>query len=145
MKNIAVLGSTGSVGKQTMEVLSENKEHFRVTALAANRQVDVLLEQIEKFAPEVVAVYDKESAEILQSRVKGATRIVCGMEGLCKVAAYQKNDLVVCAIAGSVGLCRSGQLYRRAKTLPLPTKRLWWRQGRLSMQWLRKKERALFL
>ncbi len=43
MKNIAVLGSTGSVGKQTMEVLSENKEHFRVTALAANRQVDVLL------------------------------------------------------------------------------------------------------
>ncbi len=122
MKNIAVLGSTGSVGKQTMEVLSENKEHFRVTALAANRQVDVLLEQIEKFAPEVVAVYDKESAEILQSRVKGATRIVCGMEGLCKVAAYQKNDLVVCAIAGSVGLLPVWSAVSEGKDIALANK-----------------------
>ena len=122
MKNIAVLGSTGSVGRQTLEVIDENKEHFRVTALAANKQTDLLLEQIETFNPEMVAVYDKESAKTVRTRVKGAVRVVCGMEGLCEAAAYEKNDLVVCAVAGSLGVLPAYSALSQGKDIALANK-----------------------
>ena len=85
-KNLVILGSTGSIGTQALEVAQQ--ADYRVVGLAAARQVDLLEKQIREFLPEVVAVYNETAAEELRSRVADLpVRVLSGMEGLCELAA----------------------------------------------------------
>jgi len=103
MKRLSVLGSTGSVGEQTLAVAAANPDRFSVTALAAGHQVDALCEQIERFRPAVVSVAGSEDAERLRARFGEAISVHSGAEGLIAVATHEA-DLVVAALVGAVGL-----------------------------------------
>lgn len=122
MKYLSVLGSTGSVGSQTLDVVRNNRDKLCVKAIAANKNIDKLYEQIIEFAPDIAAVYDEESAKKLKSVIKGKTKIVSGMEGLCEAAAYDKCDMTVCAISGSIGLLPAYKAVEAGKNIALANK-----------------------
>jgi len=103
LKRLAILGSTGSVGEQTLAVVEAFPERYRVAALAAGRNVEKLAEQVKRFAPELVSVATPEAADELRKRVGDAARIEIGTGGLCAVATAPA-DLVVAALVGAVGL-----------------------------------------
>ncbi len=102
-KNLVILGSTGSIGTQALEVAQQ--AGYRVVGLAAARQVDLLEKQIREFMPEAVAVYNEQAAEELRGRVVDLpVRVLFGMEGLCELAALPQADMVLNAVVGMVGL-----------------------------------------
>ena len=110
MKAISVLGSTGSIGTQTLEIASEFPENFKVVALTAGRNLNLLLEQIKKFKPEVVAVANENDLPELKERLNGIKKsinipnLVAGPEGLEVAASWSEADLVVTGIVGCAGL-----------------------------------------
>ena len=103
MKRVAILGSTGSVGVQTLSVIAAAPERFQVTALAAGQNIEKLAEQVRAFSPEQVAVADEAGAVALRARVGEGVSIVSGSAGLEAVATHSA-DLVVSALVGAVGL-----------------------------------------
>ncbi|MCM1044164.1 MAG: 1-deoxy-D-xylulose-5-phosphate reductoisomerase [Candidatus Gastranaerophilales bacterium] len=104
MKKIAILGSTGSIGTQTLEVVRANPE-LRVVALAAGSNVKKMEEQIREFAPAVAGMWTEEAAADLRARVVDrSVRIVSGMEGLLEIAALQESQVLVTAIVGMIGI-----------------------------------------
>ncbi len=104
MKRLVVLGSTGSVGEQTLAVAQSFRERFAVVALAAGRNVETLAEQVRRFRPALVSVADADAAEALRARLGDASvEIRTGAEGLDAVAVHDA-DLVVAALVGAVGL-----------------------------------------
>ena len=103
MKRLAILGSTGSIGRQTLQVVEAAPERFRVVALAAGHNVGQLAEQIERFEPERVSVSDAAAAEELRKRVGSRLPIEVGAQGLEEVATHPA-DLVVAGLVGAVGL-----------------------------------------
>ena len=97
-KNIAVLGSTGSIGTQTLEVI-RNNDDMRVVSLAAGSNITLLQKQIEEFSPKLVCVFDKKKAEELQKNLKNPeTEIVTGMDGLIACATIDEADIAVAAV-----------------------------------------------
>jgi 1-deoxy-D-xylulose-5-phosphate reductoisomerase len=121
MKNIAILGSTGSVGTSTLNVVEAHPEHFQVVALAAGRNLDVLRPQIKAHQPEVVGVARSEDARTL-AREFSATRFVSGGEGLEEVACCEEAEMVVAALVGSVGLAPTLAAVRAGKDVALANK-----------------------
>ena len=104
MKKIAILGSTGSIGTQTLEVVRRNPD-LKVTALAAGRNSRRLEEQIREFSPEYVAVWEEKDALSLRELVKDTgIRIGYGMDGLIEAAAYKDAQITVTAIVGMIGI-----------------------------------------
>jgi len=103
MRRLSILGSTGSVGVQTLEVAAANPDRFEVVGLAAGRNVERLAEQIERFSPAIVSVADAASADALRAKVGGGVAIEIGAEGLDAVATAP-SDLLVAALVGAVGL-----------------------------------------
>ena len=103
MKRLAILGSTGSVGEQTLAVVKAFPDRFRVTALAAGRQVEKLAQQVEQFRPERVSVADAAGADQLRAKVGDAVEICVGQAGLLAVAQHPA-DLLVASLVGAVGL-----------------------------------------
>jgi len=102
-KTITILGSTGSIGRQALEVA----EHLniKIKALTADKSIDLLEKQIRKFTPELVAVYDEKAAEKLKERIKDThTRVTNGMQGQIEAARKSGADIIVTAIAGQAGL-----------------------------------------
>lgn len=104
MKKISILGSTGSIGKQALEVIKDHPDKFQVVGLAAMRSIDDLEMQIRKFKPKAVAVYDPEKGKILANRINGNTKIYTGIEGIIEIATLMDIDIVLNAVVGSVGL-----------------------------------------
>ena len=103
MKNLVILGSTGSIGTQALEVAQQ--AGYRVVGLAAARQVDLIEEQIRAFAPKMVAMYDENAANALRERVADLpVQVLSGMDGLCALAAMPEADMVLNAVVGMVGL-----------------------------------------
>lgn len=104
MKKIAILGSTGSIGTQTLEVVRENKD-IEVSGLAAGNNIERLEEQIREFAPKVVAVWSEERAKELADKVRDLdVKIVSGMEGLIEVSTLSEVEILVTAIVGMIGI-----------------------------------------
>ena len=105
MKNIMLLGSTGSIGTQTLEVVRSN-EDLKVVSLAAYQNIDLLEKQIAEFAPEVVCVYREEKALELKKRLQGLSKVtvLTGMEGLIACATVSSGDIAVAAIVGMIGI-----------------------------------------
>ncbi|OPH61965.1 1-deoxy-D-xylulose-5-phosphate reductoisomerase [Paenibacillus ferrarius] len=104
MKRIAILGSTGSIGTQTLDIVAHAPEQFQIEALSGGYNSQLLIEQIHKFHPKVVSVATKELAEKVSSQVSSATKVLYGQEGLLEVAASTDADFVVTAVVGSQGL-----------------------------------------
>ena len=104
MKTIAILGSTGSIGTQTLEVVRENQD-IRVAALAAGKNITLLEHQIREFTPKTAAVWTEEKAKELRERVKDLpVKIVSGMDGLLEISALEETDILVTAIVGMIGI-----------------------------------------
>lgn len=104
MKKIAILGSTGSIGTQTLEVVAANPTELSVVALAAHKNVALILKQIEAFHPKLVALSDEAAAKELKANYHGSTKIVAGAEGVMEVATYSEADTVLGAMVGYSGL-----------------------------------------
>ncbi|BCJ85298.1 1-deoxy-D-xylulose-5-phosphate reductoisomerase [Effusibacillus dendaii] len=103
-KKLSILGSTGSIGKQTLDVVAAHPEQFQVTALAAGSQIEVLSKQIEKFRPSLVSVATAELAKEVQARFGHALQVEYGESGLQQVASAADAELVVTAVVGTLGL-----------------------------------------
>ena len=105
MKNIVILGSTGSIGTQTLDIVRNNPEELRVLALVAGRNSDLLEEQIREFHPKTAVLYDEEAARTLKAMISYTDcRVLSGMEGILEAAAYPEADIVVGAMVGMIGI-----------------------------------------
>ena len=106
MKKISVLGSTGSIGTQTLEVVRQNKDELEVTALAAGTNVDLIEKQIREFMPKIAAMGDEKSAEELKIRISdlSGVKVLAGMDGLLEMASDPGYDIMVTAIVGMIGI-----------------------------------------
>ena len=104
MKKIAILGSTGSIGTQTLEIVREQGE-LEVVALAAGRNVKLMEEQVREFQPKIVCMWDEEAGRLLKAAVADLdTKVVCGMEGLLEIAVMPESEMLVTAIVGMIGI-----------------------------------------
>lgn len=104
MKNVSILGSTGSIGRQALEVIARYPDRFRVLALGAGRQLDCLVEQAKRFRPRLVSVATRELAEEVRLRLPSNIRVCYGEEGLLEVATHPECHFLLSGILGSVGL-----------------------------------------
>ncbi len=105
MKNISLIGSTGSIGENALAVIKAHPEHFRVVGLAAKSNIRKLRRQIEEFHPKMVCVYEESAARILERRLgKAKVKIVTGESGLKEVARISEVDTVLCGAVGAGGL-----------------------------------------
>lgn len=122
MKKIAILGSTGSIGTQTLEIVRENTD-LEVTALAAGNNITLLEQQIREFKPRIVAVWSKEKADILQDRVKDLqVKVLSGMDGLKEVAVEKDAEILVTAIVGMIGILPTIEAIKAKKNIALANK-----------------------
>ena len=104
MKNLCILGSTGSIGTQTIDIIGRHGG-YRVNSLAANKNIDLLEKQIEAVKPQKVCVYDREKAGTLAGRLKhSSVEVLAGMDGLLELAGDKKNEMTVTALVGMIGI-----------------------------------------
>ena len=122
MKNLAILGSTGSIGTQTLDVVRDLPEMFRVAVLAANTSDKKLEAQIEEFRPELAVLADEAAAARLKARYKGATKILGGEDGLVAAAVFPAVDMVVTSLMGFAGLAPTLAAIRAGKNIALANK-----------------------
>ena len=122
MKKIAILGSTGSIGTQTLEVVRENGD-IEVLGLAAGNNIKLLEEQIREFHPKVVAVWSEERAKELRDNVRDVSvKIVSGMEGLIEVSVMEETEILVTAIVGMIGIRPTIEAIKAGKNIALANK-----------------------
>ena len=122
MKKIAVLGSTGSIGTQTLDVVRANKD-IEVKALAAGRNIKKLEEQIREFHPDLAAVWDEKDAGELRARTADLqVKIVSGMEGLIEAAVCPEAQILVTAIVGMIGIVPTIEAIKAGKDIALANK-----------------------
>ena len=134
-KGIAILGSTGSIGKQTLEVVSAFPSSFNVVALAAKDEVDLIIEQIKKYSPLVVSVVSENIKLKVEEKLAGAkTKILIGEEGLLAVATHASAKMLVVAIPGSLALTAVLAGVKAGKDIALATKEVLVSAGPLFME-----------
>lgn len=122
MKKIAVLGSTGSIGTQTLDIVSKNRD-LQVVGLAAGSNITLLEEQIRTFHPLLAAVGDEEKAKELRERVRDTgCRVAGGMEGLLELAAMEESEILVTAIVGMIGIRPTIEGIKAGKDIALANK-----------------------
>jgi 1-deoxy-D-xylulose-5-phosphate reductoisomerase len=124
MKYISILGSTGSIGTQTLDVVREHCDKIKVAAISGNNNIELLKEQIIEFKPDICCVMDESNAfalkRMLPSHIK--TEIVSGMEGLIATAEYEKSETIVTAVSGMIGLKPTAAAIKKGKTIALANK-----------------------
>ena len=133
MKKIAILGSTGSIGTQTLEIVRENKD-IEVLGIAARENIQLLEKQIREFSPKVAAVWSEEKALELRSMVADTdTEIVSGMDGLIRVSTLPQVEILVTAIVGMIGIRPTMEAIREGKDIALANKETLVTAGHLIM------------
>jgi len=139
VKNIVILGSTGSIGASTLDVVSKFPEDFRIVGLAAGSKITVLAEQIRTFRPSVVALSKPGAAKELRSLMgTKSVEILEGEEGLCAVASLSQGDLVISAIVGAAGLKPTLAAIKAGKPVALANKEPMVMAGQLMQEEARK-------
>ena len=134
MKNIAILGSTGSIGTQTLEIVRANDD-LNVVAIAAGSNIKKLEEQIREFHPEIVCVYNEKAAGELKTAVADTNvKIVTGMDGLIETAIYESAQIVVTAFVGMIGIRPTLEAIKAGKDIALANKETLVTAGHLVMQ-----------
>jgi 1-deoxy-D-xylulose-5-phosphate reductoisomerase len=121
MKYISLLGATGSIGTQTLDIIKEHPEQFRLVSMSIGRNLELAREIIKDFQPELVSTLEKSAAENLQADFPG-TRFVFGQDGLIETAVYHKANILVNAVIGSVGLTPTLQAIKEGKTIAIANK-----------------------
>lgn len=122
MKKIAILGSTGSIGTQTLEIVRTNGD-LEVTALAAGNNIDLLEKQIREFKPKLAAVWKEERANELKDKIKDLdVKVVSGMDGLLEVARQPESEILVTAIVGMIGILPTIEAINAGKDIALANK-----------------------
>ncbi|WP_297518815.1 1-deoxy-D-xylulose-5-phosphate reductoisomerase [uncultured Clostridium sp.] len=142
MKNISILGVTGSIGTQTLDVLRFHKEKYNLVAISAHKNVELALKVIKEFNIELVCITDKESFDKLSSIIECEninTRIVYGMDGLVEVATHNEVDIVVTSVVGMIGLRPTIEAINAGKDIALANKETLVVAGELVMGLAKKK------
>lgn len=122
IKRIGVLGSTGSIGTQTLEIVRNNKD-LQITALAAGTSVTLMEQQIREFLPQLAVMWTEEAARDLKERVADLpVKVLCGMDGLLTLAAMEDMDILVTAIVGMIGIRPTIAAISAGKTIALANK-----------------------
>ena len=133
MKKIAILGSTGSIGTHTLDVVRANKD-LQVLGISAGRNVKKLEEQVREFHPRLVAVWEEDAAKELAVRISDLdVRVVSGMDGLLELAAMQETEILVTAIVGMLGIRPTMEAIRAGKDIALANKETLVTAGHLIM------------
>ncbi len=133
MKKIAILGSTGSIGTQTLDIVSKN-EDLQVVGISAGQNISMLEEQIRLFQPRLAAVGDEEKAKELRERVRDTNcRVVGGMEGLLELAVMEEAEMLVTAIVGMIGIRPTMEAIKAGKDIALANKETLVTAGHLIM------------
>ncbi len=123
MKKIGVMGSTGSIGTQTLEIVRKYPERLKVSALAAGRNVALLEAQVREFLPEFAVMWSKEAAADLRERLSDTkVKVACGMDGLLEMAVLPGMDILVTAIVGMIGIRPTIEAIRAHKDIALANK-----------------------
>jgi 1-deoxy-D-xylulose-5-phosphate reductoisomerase len=123
MKKVAILGSTGTIGRNTLDVIRHHQKRFRVAALAAGSNIRLLEEQIREFRPAIVSLERKEDAEFIRNRFKkDSLRVTYGLDGVLEIGGNPGNDIVVSAITGINGLKPTLAAVRAGKSVALANK-----------------------
>jgi 1-deoxy-D-xylulose-5-phosphate reductoisomerase len=122
MKEIAVLGSTGSIGTQTLDVIRCHPDLFHAQVIAASRSVDKLLAQAEEFHPKAIVISDEESGQKFREIYHGPAEVIIGKDGLCEAAVRDDVDLVLVSVVGTAGLLPTLKAIEAGKELALANK-----------------------
>lgn len=128
MKQLTILGSTGSIGCSTLDVVRHNPEHFRVVALVAGKNVARMVEQCLEFSPRYAVMDDEASAKLLKTMLQqqgSRTEVLSGQQAACDMAALEDVDQVMAAIVGAAGLLPTLAAIRAGKTILLVIKNHW--------------------
>ncbi len=124
LKNIAILGSTGSIGQNSLEVIKNLPDRFRVTCLIAHKNVDLLQTQIAAFKPKTVVVIDPSNAAALKGTLSGSVKVLCGEEGMNEAVARDDIDIVISSLVGFAGLKPTIEAIKHGKTVALANKEI---------------------
>ena len=143
MKNISLLGSTGSIGKQTLEVVAANPDKMKIRVLAAHTSDTILEEQIRAVEPDFAVLTDKEAAARLKARYHGKTEILAGEEGLLAAATYSEVDTVLASMVGYAGLRPTMAAINCGKNIALANKETLVAAGSLVMEAVAKNKVSL--
>lgn len=139
MKNISILGSTGSIGTQTLDIVREYSEDFNIVSLSANSNIELLEKQIREFTPSLVCVYNEEQAVKLKENIKDlSTKVVSKMDGLVQCATVEEADTVVTAIVGMIGIQPTIEAIKGGKDIALANKETLVTAGHLIMPLVKK-------
>ncbi len=136
MKNIAILGSTGSIGKQTLDIVERFPDMFNIISLVANRNVQLLRDQIKKFKPEFVVVSDEKNADILSKEVD--IKVFAGEENIVRAATDNRVDMVINSLVGKSGLLPTIEAIKLGKEIGLANKETLVLAGNIVMQLAKK-------
>lgn len=140
MKKISLIGSTGSIGTQTLEVVAAHPDRFEVKALAARQSIDLLVEQAQKFQPELVAILDESLLPQLEARLSGTgIQVLGGMEGVVEAARISSANWLVSALVGMAGLRPSMAALQSGKDIALANKETLVVAGQLMMEEARRR------
>lgn len=138
MKIISILGSTGSIGTQTLDVVSQHSDELRVAALAAGSNITLLEQQIRQYRPRLAAVWDEKRAAQLKTAVADLdVRIVSGMDGMIEAVTLPEADVVVTAVVGMIGIRPTMEAIKAGKDIALANKETLVTAGHLIMQMAR--------
>jgi 1-deoxy-D-xylulose-5-phosphate reductoisomerase len=138
MKNVVLLGSTGSIGTSTVKVAEDLPGQIRLIGLAAGGNADLLLEQTHKHKPSVISISDPAKAKELQNTLGATTQVLCGNEGLLKLATLPEADIVLIAIVGTAGLQPALAAIRAGKDIAVASKEILVMAGEIVMNEARK-------
>ncbi|GFO66009.1 1-deoxy-D-xylulose-5-phosphate reductoisomerase [Geomonas paludis] len=145
MKNLTILGSTGSIGVSTLEVVAAHPDKFRVVALTAGANLELLKQQIETFQPDLVSVLTADKAKALSRSLSGKKpQIMHGVEGLIAAATASDTTMVVAAIVGAAGLVPTAAAIMAGKDVALANKETLVTAGHLIMKMVREKNVCLY-
>ncbi len=146
MKGICILGATGSIGVNTLDVVARHPEKYKIVALSANGQVDRLVEQCEKYQPEYAVMANEKAAEELESKLKNkniSAQVLSGMGGLETIASLPQVDIVMAAIVGAAGLKPTLAAARSGKRILLANKEALVMSGQIFMDEVKKNNAVL--
>lgn len=123
MKNICILGSTGSIGTQALQVVDFLRDQLNVVGLVARSNVDLIEQQIERFEPDMVALADEASADLLRTRMKSnRVKVLGGQDGIIRLATMPEADMVLSAIVGIAGLIPTLEAVKAGRDIALANK-----------------------
>jgi 1-deoxy-D-xylulose-5-phosphate reductoisomerase len=122
LKYISILGASGSIGTQTLDIIRSHPDEFRLAAVSIGKNVDKARAMIEEFAPRLVAVADRDAYDKLRSEYAGKIKVIYGEEGLIEAAVFPETNIVVTAVVGSVGLVPTLKAIEAGKTIALANK-----------------------